>query len=161
MAGLLKRLDAFGRVVENIVLAALLSGMMLVAVGQIVLREFFDTGFVWGDELVRLAVLWLALVGSVAACRDKRHIRIDLLSPLLPEKAVKLARILVDLFAALVALVIAWHAWRYLGLEIEYGDTVLVATPAWVAHSIVPLAFALIAYRFVIGALSSAGERSR
>ena len=161
MAGLLKRLDAFGRVVENIVLAALLSGMVLLAVGQIVLREFFDTGFVWGDELVRLAVLWLALVGSVAACRDQRHIRIDLLSPLLPEQAVRLARILVDLFAALVALVIAWHAWRYLGLEIEYEDTVLVATPAWVAHGIVPLAFALIAYRFVIGALSSAGERSR
>ncbi len=158
MAGLIKRLDALGRLVENVALVALLSGMMLLAVGQIVLREFFNTGFVWADELVKLMVLWLAMVGSVAACRDNRHIRIDLLSHLLPGNAVRLARIVVDLFAAGVALVIAWHAWRYLGLEIEFEDTVLVDTPAWVAHSIVPLAFALIAWRFVVGALATAVE---
>lgn len=158
MAGLLKRLDAFGRLLENVALVALLSGMMLLAVGQIVLREFFNTGFVWADELVKLMVLWLAMVGSVAACRDNRHIRIDLLSHLLPDTAVKLARIVVDLFAAGVALVVAWHAWRYLGLEIEFEDTVLVDTPAWIAHSIVPLAFALIAYRFVVGALATGAE---
>ncbi len=158
MAGLLKRLDAFGRLLENIALVALLSGMMLLAVGQIVLRELFDTGFVWADELIKLMVLWLAMVGSVAACRDNRHIRIDLLSHLLPDAAVKLTRIVVDVFAAGVALVIAWHAWRYLGLEIEFEDTVLVDTPAWIAHSIVPLAFALIAYRFVVGALSTTVE---
>lgn len=158
MAGLLQRLDAFGRLIENVALVALLSGMMLLAVGQIVLREFFNTGFVWADELVKLMVLWLAMVGSVAACRDNRHIRIDLLSHLLPEKAVQLTRIVVDLFAAGVALVIAWHAWRYLGLEIEFEDTVLVDTPAWVAHIVVPAAFALMAYRFVVGALSTAVE---
>jgi len=158
LAGLLKRLDAFGRLLENIALVALLSGMMLLAVGQIVLRELFDTGFVWADELIKLMVLWLAMVGSVAACRDNRHIRIDLLSHLLPDAAVKLTRIVVDVFAAGVALVIAWHAWRYLGLEIEFEDTVLVDTPAWIAHSIVPLAFALIAYRFVVGALSTTVE---
>ena len=158
MAGLIKRLDALGRLVENVALVALLSGMMLLAVGQIVLREFFNTGFVWADELVKLMVLWLAMVGSVAACRDNRHIRIDLLSHLLPGNAVRLARIVVDLFAAGVAIVIAWHAWRYLGLEIEFEDTVLVDTPAWVAHSIVPLAFALIAWRFVVGALATAVE---
>ena len=158
MAGLIKRLDAVGRLVENVALVALLSGMMLLAVGQIVLREFFNTGFVWADELVKLMVLWLAMVGSVAACRDNRHIRIDLLSHLLPGNAVRVARIVVDLFAACVALVIAWHAWRYLGLEIEFGDTVLVDTPAWIAHSIVPVAFALIAWRFAVGALATAVE---
>lgn len=158
MAGLIKRLDAFGRLVENVALVVLLSGMMLLAVGQIVLREVFNTGFVWADELVKLMVLWLAMVGSVAACRDNRHIRIDLLSHLLPGNAVSLARIVVDLFAACVALVIAWHAWRYLGLEIEFEDTVLVDTPAWIAHSIVPAAFALIAWRFVVGALATAVE---
>ena len=158
MAGLLQRLDAFGRLAENVALVALLSGMMLLAVGQIVLREFFNTGFVWADELVKLMVLWLAMVGSVAACRDNRHIRIDLLSHLLPETAVKLTRVVVDLFAAGVALAIAWHAWRYLGLEIEFEDTVLIDTPAWVAHLVVPAAFALMAYRFAVGALSTAVE---
>ena len=139
-------------------LVSTLTAMMLVAVGQIIMREVFGTGFGWADELVRLMVLWLALVGSIAACRENRHIRIDALSHVLPDLAVKLIRILVDLFAAFICGVIAFQAWRYLQIEIEYEDTVLVNTPAWIAHSIMPAAFALIAYRFLIGALKQAGD---
>ena len=53
-----------------------------------------------------------------------------------------------DLEAAAVSAVVAWHAWRYLQLEIEFEDQVLIDTPAWIAHLVVPLAFALISYRF-------------
>jgi TRAP-type C4-dicarboxylate transport system permease small subunit len=123
---------------------------MLLAVAQIVLREAFSTGFVWADELLKLLVLWLAMVGSVAASRDNRHIRIDALSHILPDTAIKLTRILVDLFAVAVCAVIAWHSYQYLLLEIEFEDKVLIDTPAWIAHLIVPLAFAVISYRFAV-----------
>ena len=43
---------------------------------------------------------------------------------------------------------------QYLQLEIEFEDTVLVDTPAWIANFIVPLAFLLVAYRFVVGAVA-------
>ncbi|MDX1516274.1 MAG: TRAP transporter small permease [Woeseiaceae bacterium] len=150
MSTFLSRLDRLGRILENTALVALLFGMMLLAVGQIVLREVFSTGFVWADELVKLILLWLAMVGSIAASRDDRHIRIDALSHLLPPLAVRLSRIVVDAFAAGVCGVIAWHSFRYLGLEIEFGETVLIDVPMWIAHVIVPLTFALIAYRFVV-----------
>ena len=154
----LERLEKTGTALETIVLVTLLTGMMLVAVSQIVMREAFGTGFGWADELVRLMVLWLALVGSIAACRENRHIRIDALSHVLPDAAVNVIRVLVDLFAAVVCGIIAVQAWRYLQVEIEYEDTVLIDTPAWVAHAIMPAAFALISYRFVIAALQQAGE---
>lgn len=150
----LSRLDRFGRLLENAILVALLSGMMLVAVGQIVLREFFDSGFFWADELIRLMVLWLAMVGSIAAGRENRHIRIDALSHLLSDRAVAVARLIVDLFAAAVCAVIAWHAYRYLQIEIEFEDTVLLDIPAWIAHIVVPIAFAVLSYRFLVGMLS-------
>ena len=35
-------------------------------------------------------------------------------------------------------------------LEIEFEDEVLIDTPAWIAHLIVPLAFAVISYRFAV-----------
>ena len=43
----------------------LLTAMMLLAVGQIVLRIFFSVGFVWADELISLIVLWIAIKKSV------------------------------------------------------------------------------------------------
>jgi TRAP-type C4-dicarboxylate transport system permease small subunit len=154
----LARLDQAGRLVENVLLVTLLGGMMLIAVGQVIAREIFETGFFWAGELVRLMVLWLAMVGSVAACRENRHIRIDAISHLLSDRAVGIVRMLVDTFAAVVCGVIAWNAWRYLQLEIEFEDTVLTNTPAWVAHLVVPVAFALISYRFAVSVLQTAVE---
>lgn len=146
----LARLERFGRLAENAVLVVLLGSLVLLAVGQIILREIFETGFFRADELIKLLVLWLAMVGSIAATRDNRHIRIDALSHLLPDKAVTAIRLLVDTFAAIVCAVVAWQAWRYLQLEIEFEDTVLINVPAWIAHVIVPGAFALISYRFAV-----------
>lgn len=154
---LFARLDRFGSALETTALVAILSTMMLLAVGQIVMREVFSTGFAWADELVRLMVLWLALIGSIAACRENRHIRIDALSHVMPDLAVSIIRVLVDLFAAAVCAVVAVHAWRYLQIEIEYEDTVLIDTPAWIAHAIMPAAFLLIAYRFLVAVLLQLG----
>ena len=150
MPSVVQRLERFGQLAENAALVIMLGGMVVLAVLQIVLRELFSTGFLWADELVKLTVLWLAMVGSIAATRDNRHIRIDVLSHLLPPALVAVTRMVVDLFAAAVCGVIAWQSWRYLGLEIEFEDTVLIDTPAWIAHVVLPLAFALISYRFLV-----------
>ena len=154
----LTRLDQAGRLVEDVLLVTLLGGMMLVAVGQVIAREIFETGFFLAGELVRLMVLWLAMVGSIAACRENRHIRIDAISHLLSDRAVGIVRMLVDTFAAVVCGIIAWNAWRYLQLEIEFEDTVLIDTPAWIAHVVVPVAFALLSYRFLVLVLQTAVE---
>ena len=158
VTAVLARLDQAGRLVEDVLLVTLLGGMMLVAVGQVIAREIFETGFFLAGELVRLMVLWLAMVGSIAACRENRHIRIDAISHLLSDRAVGIVRMLVDTFAAVVCGVIAWNAWRYLQIEIEFEDTVLIDTPAWVAHLVVPVAFALLSYRFLVLVLQTAVE---
>ena len=96
------------------------------------------------------ATLWLAMVGSIAAARDDRHIRIDALSHVLSDRAKDVVRIVVDLFAASVCGVLTWYTFKYLLLEKEWGMSVLIDTPAWVAHAIVPIAFALVCYRFLV-----------
>jgi TRAP-type C4-dicarboxylate transport system permease small subunit len=150
-AAVLGRLESIGLLVENVFLVSLLTAMILLSVGQIVAREVFESGLFWSGEVIRIMVLWLAMIGAVAACRENRHIRIDAISHLLSDRAVCAARLLVDTFAALVCATVAWHAWRYLQIEIEFEETVLVDTPAWMAHAVVPVAFALLSYRFLVG----------
>ena len=150
MKSFLSLLERIGRIAEDTALVVLLASMVVIAFTQIVLRQFFDSGIGWADELVKIIVLWLAMVGSIAAARDNRHIRIDVLSHVLPGKLVLLSRIVVDLFAAAVCAIIAWQAWRYLQVEIEWQETVLTDVPAWIAHAVVPAAFLLISYRFLV-----------
>jgi TRAP-type C4-dicarboxylate transport system permease small subunit len=152
--GLATRLERWGTALENAALVILLGALMLLAVAQIVLRVFFSFGFVWADELVKLFVLWIALVASIAASRGNRHLRIDVLSHFVAEKYARFPRVVVDAFAAFMCALLAWHSWRYVQLVIEFEDTVLVDLPAWIAYSLLPLSFVLMSYRFLLSCSS-------
>ena len=128
----------------------LLGALMLLAVGQIAMRIFFSAGFIWADELVKLLVLWIALVASIAASRSDRHLRIDVLSHFVAEKYARFPRLIVDFFAAFMCGILAWQSWRYLQLTIEFEDTVLIDLPAWIAYGLLPLSFVLMCYRFLL-----------
>ncbi len=154
--GFLKRLERYGTAAENASLVLLLGAMMLLAVGQIVMRIFFSTGVVWGDELLKLMVLWIAMIASIAASRSDRHLRIDIVSHFVPEKFARVPRLMVDAFAAALCGVLAWQSYRFVQLSIEFEDTVLVNIPSWIAHSILPFAFALMCYRFFLSFVSEA-----
>ena len=160
--GILARLGRAGTAVENALLVLLLCAMMLLAVGQIVLRIFFNSGLIWVDELLKILVLWIALVASVAASRSRRHLRIDVLSRYVPERYARVPGVIVDAFAACMCGLIAWYSAEYVLLSL--GDTVLLDTPAWLAHGVLPIAFLLMCYRFTLhfaaGALGFVKRRS-
>lgn len=148
------RLSRWGVAAENATLVVLFAALMLLAVTQIVMRIFFSSGFVWADELLKLIVLWITLVASIAASRNDRHLRIDIVSHFVPERYARLPRLVVDAFAAFVCTVLAWQSFRYLQLSIEFEDTVLIDVPAWTAYCMLPLAFAIMSYRFFVSSVT-------
>lgn len=156
MSELSRRLEKWGTALENTAIVLLLGSLMFLAVAQIVLRVGFSFGFAWADELIKLFVLWIALIASIAASRDNRHLRIDVLSHFVAERYARFPRIIVDAFAAFICAVLAWQSWRYLQLTVEFEDTVLVDLPAWIAYFLLPLSFALMSYRFVLSSSSEA-----
>lgn len=145
-----ERLERWGRYLENLLLAALLLGMIGIASGQILLRELNLGTLVWGDEAIRLMVLWIAMVAGVAAAREDRHIAIDVLSRFLPRRGKTVAAAVVDLFTAVVCALLAWYALRMVGFALEDGETVLGGVPAWWLQAILPAGFALIAWRYLL-----------
>lgn len=152
----LGRLERLGKALEDAVLVILLSGMIGLAAGQIVLRNVFDTGFFFTDELLRLLVLWLAVAGAVAASRQDKHISIAILDRLLPERAQAAVKALVHAFTAGVCGLIAWHSLAFVRTSHEFGDTLLGSVPAWIPQAVLPLGFALIAWRFALFTLRDA-----
>ena len=54
---LLQRLEKAGTALETTMLVAMLSAMMIVAVGQIIMREVFGTGFGWALAIALLAAI--------------------------------------------------------------------------------------------------------
>lgn len=141
--------------VENAFLVSLLLTMIILAVAQIVLRNFFDDGLLWAGPLLRILVLWIAIAGAAVASREQRHVSIDVVSRFLPAGARRFVVALTSLFAAGVCAVLAWYTLDFVKLEYEAPSMAFAQVPTWVCESIMPAGFCLISLRYFIGALKT------
>jgi TRAP-type C4-dicarboxylate transport system permease small subunit len=69
-------IDRGFRLVE-IVLGALLLGMVLMVFGNVVLRYGFNSGIMVSEELSRIFFVWLTFIGAIVAVRDGSHLGVD------------------------------------------------------------------------------------
>ncbi|NLG34068.1 MAG: TRAP transporter small permease subunit [Lentisphaerae bacterium] len=137
---------------ERGVLAVLVTGIVLLAAVQILLRNIWHSGFPWAEPLLGMGLLWLTMLGALAAAGLGRHLSIDLAAALLPRRwAGGLARI-VSLFAAVVCVLLAWAAGHYVGFQRDMAMGDLLGLPVWRYYQIIPVAFWLMAFRFLIRA---------
>lgn len=134
--------------IEDALLVALLSVMILLSATQILLRNFFDFGFIWADPLLRVLVLWLGMIGATVATRDNKHIRIDLSSRFFKRNTHRLIQSVIGQFSAWVCLIVAWHGMTWIRLDYDYGVIAFAGIPAWMLEIIIPISFALIGIRY-------------
>jgi TRAP-type C4-dicarboxylate transport system permease small subunit len=137
------------RAIETWLVVLVLGGLILFGALQILLRNAFSISFAWGDGLTRLAVLWLGLLGALAASRDGRHITMGAVGRLLPPRLQLFALLIADAFAAVICGALAWYSWVFVNDSREFGDTLLDGVPAWWLQAIMPVAFALMTYQFL------------
>ena len=136
--------------IEDISLVVMLTAMIGLASLQILLRNVFDSGLVWADPMLRIMVLWLSMIGASIASRHNNHIRIDLFSRYCSNRTNLWIQAVVNLFTAVVCLLIAWHGTRW--IHWEYTDHMpgIAGIPAWTLEVIIPVSFALIGLRFCL-----------
>ncbi len=139
-----------GRRIENGALVALLTAMLVLAVVQILLRNLTGSGPGWADEALRLLVLWVGMFGALAASRDDRQLRIDLLSRYLSPGPRRIVEFVVHAVTAAICAILAWQSWRFVAGEAEYGATLFNDLPAWPFQIILPVGFALLAWRHAV-----------
>ena len=135
---------------EDGLLALMLAVMVFLAGSQILLRNLFDTGFAWADPVLRVLVLWVGLLGALAASRTDKHIAIDVFSRLLKPRTLAAARSVTTLFTAVVSGLIAYHAGRFVAMDREANIICVAGLPPWLLELIVPLGFGLIAVRYLV-----------
>jgi TRAP-type C4-dicarboxylate transport system permease small subunit len=117
------------------------------------MRNFFSIGVIWGDELLRMLVLWIAVAGAVAASRGDKHINIAILDRFLPGKVKPAVDVVIHSFTAVVCGIITWHSVQFVLTSKEFGDVLLGNVPAWLLQLILPLGFGLICYRYALFAV--------
>lgn len=155
-----KKINNLIHLLEDGLLIFTLAAMILLALSQIILRNVFDTGIEWSEPLLRVLVLWLGLLGAIAATKKNHHISIDVITRMLPQTGKLATDIINNLFSAVVCAVICYYSFRFVQMEYEDGIVAFANVPAWICESIIPIGFGLMTLRFLVNIGSAIKEYS-
>jgi TRAP-type C4-dicarboxylate transport system permease small subunit len=96
-------------------------------------RYILNSPIVWSDEIVRYSLVWMTFAGAALATRDDKHILVDVIDTILPEKGRKISDGFVDL------VVIAFMAFLiYYGIRMtDYERGMFGETLTWISYAYV------------------------
>ncbi len=152
----LRKAEALLLRAEGAAVVALLSTMILLSAGQVVLRQVWGVGILWGDTFLRHLVLWVGFLGAAAATADEKHFAFEALAGRLPERVHGLLAAIAHACTALISFLLAKAAWSFV-LEEKASASALFSigsleAPAWLFASILPLGFFLVALHSLLRA---------
>ena len=135
-------------------LVAFLGVMIVMAFGQVVLRNIFHTSIEWGDIFLRHLVLWVGYFGAIIATGERRHLKIEFVSKLVPSRVRKIFFIITNLFAAVICYFLMQASIIFVQSEFEFGSKLILEIPRWYFIIIIPAGYAIISFRFAIHSLT-------
>ncbi|MDH5777399.1 MAG: TRAP transporter small permease [Gammaproteobacteria bacterium] len=143
---------------ENMLLVGFLSGMIGLAILQIILRNVFQSGYTDGDSMLRILVLWVGMFGAVVATRERKHIAIDVLTRYISERARTIVGLIVDIFVFVICAILTGYAVRMVMIDYADGGTAFSQVPIWMMELILPFAFGVITLRYCMFIVLRIGE---
>jgi TRAP-type C4-dicarboxylate transport system permease small subunit len=158
---------------EEVLLALLLVGMVLLAALQVLLRNIWDTGIDWADITLQNVTVLVGLLGAAVATSEGRHLNIDILSRVLRGRARTVLKLLIGLFAISICAMLTrggWSTYRVnyepwlenipegwsvaKNLKVQFLEG---SIPQWLSLLFLPLGFAVIGFHFLLRLIRDVG----
>lgn len=158
---ILKHIDrGLGRL-EGWLIVFFLWAMVLISFLQIILRNLYTHAHIqwandilgqvdWAEPGARLLVLWLTFLGASLVTGENRHIKIDLMSAILPKRWLPYRELVLSLSCVIISALLFKASLDYLRVEMRFGGYLFLKLPTWVGQLIIPAGFLLILFRFFL-----------
>ncbi|PIP40252.1 MAG: hypothetical protein COX19_06090 [Desulfobacterales bacterium CG23_combo_of_CG06-09_8_20_14_all_51_8] len=147
---------------EDVLLNLFLALMVLMVLAQILMRNFFQSGILGGDDLIRHLVLWIAFFGAAIATRSNSHVKIDVITHLAGEKIRKTMDVTVSFFSCLVCAILVGASCHFVIIEFEAANhSQFLNLPVWTMETVMPLGYLVIAVRFALNGIRGIKDMGR
>ena len=129
-------------------------------------RYVFSSPIVWAEEILDYLMVWSVFLAAVLVTWEGRHIKMDLLSVMLPSPLKEICNFVAAVLLAAVCVFMIWQSWTMTSLAWRMDQRSLAANvPMVYAHAGVLLGFAgmllavLLRFRaYVVNAFGSETE---
>lgn len=144
---------------ERWLLLFLYSFIVMAIFIEVVRRFLLLYSSVWGEETARYAFIYLVWIGASAAVRERAHIRIDVITHMLPPRGAAMLYLFGDLLTlALACFAIYWSLDPVMvSLKFENVTDGLRIVRAWFLIA-VPLGFSMMVVRLIQSIVQDLGD---
>ena len=146
----LQNANTFLGKVETGALCLIVAMLLGLAILKIVMRYVFSASLLWSDIMLQHLILWLCFFGAALATCERRHISIDVLSRILPQKITRWTNLVIDCIALVVVGILAYYGFLFIEDEKSSEAILIGSVPLWWAKIIIPYGFVLIGVHVVL-----------
>ena len=129
------------RNVENLLVSLALAALVLLPLGEIVLRKVFQTGISGATAFEQHLTLLIGLLGGALAAREGRLLTLSTLTDLLKGRGQVFARVFSSAFAAGISVFLCVAAAQLVQTEKEAGKILAYGIPLWTIQLVMPVEF--------------------
>jgi TRAP-type C4-dicarboxylate transport system permease small subunit len=147
---ILHKINTFVARLESWILVVIVLVMVTLSFTQVILRNVFDQGVLWGDIFLRHLVLWVGFIGASLATKEEKHINIDVFGRLMHGKGKLIVQGFVYFFAVCISWLLTDASWNFVLEEKQYETILFNGIASWYFQIIIPIGFALMTLRFAL-----------
>jgi len=147
LKNVLKKIDQNG---ERYLLLPLYTMIVITISMEVLRRTFLSYSSIWAEEVARYAFIYVAWIGASSAIKERAHIRIDVLLPLLSKKVRGIFYIFGDIVTLILAILAIYWSMESVLTSIHFGSVThgLRISQAWFLAA-VPLGFSMMVIRLL------------
>lgn len=123
------KLKKFFNGIEDNFCAVVLLAMLILTFVNVVMRKIFLSSMPFVEELTRLGLMILSLVGAAVAAKRGAHLGLSVVTDLLPSRAQKYVSLFGDIVAAFFCVIIIYYGY-FMALK-EYTNNLRTAGMQW------------------------------
>jgi TRAP-type C4-dicarboxylate transport system permease small subunit len=125
--------------------------MVVITIFMEVFRRFvLSYSSIWSEEIARYAFIYITWIGAAAAVKERAHIRIDVILPLLSNRWKTVVFIFGDIITLILSFIALYWSMEPVLNSIHFGSVThgLRISQAWFLAA-VPLGFTMIVWRLL------------
>ena len=136
-----------GTINQTMAVLGLSLGVLLAFI-NVILRYAFDMSLTWAAELTNYLFIWAALFGAAYGFKQGAHISVSLIIEKFPPAVTKGFLMFANLVSIIYLALISYFGYQLVLMLVDFGEmSIDLEIPLWIPHLVLPIAFALAAYR--------------
>ncbi len=147
--GVLDKVDLVVHGIEDVVCGVSLVIIICVAAVQLVLRYFFNSGLLWGDEVNQALIVAMGMMGCAKAIRSNGHTELTVLTKKPKSPQVRIAiRAVINVVSLITLIVLFYFSFQYT-LSAQNLRSVTLRVPRMYYYMSMPIGLGFSIYEFL------------